>query len=143
MFKTPIIVPCFFAAILSFPMVVAAAVGDTSVPIDANLNCLDTRAMSGSIAKFQLTPGRYVVSLKGNNMAGGCSTGNPECRIDTVMIRGVDSSTSGGMAKWGLAVKNPTVVDVLGTGNANYEAFIIDGNCSDNTGDTSLIFQKV
>jgi len=123
-----------FVMLSSVPVVAGAA---TSIPINASANCFDTTSLSGGVARFQLAPGRYVASLVNNKMScsGGQLTGG--CLINSATISG-----SLGNARWGLSVRTPTVVDIPGSTNFSFTAFVVDNNCSDNTGTASLLFQK-
>jgi hypothetical protein len=110
-----------------------------SITIDAKQNCIQNAitpgASFGQSATFQLAPGRYVMSLTPNSMS--CSGGG--CLIDTVHVLG-------GMynARWGVAVtKQPMIVDVAGGAGANFYSFVTDDNCSDNTGQATLLIQTV
>lgn len=121
--------------VLSFSAVPAIAA--TSVPVDAILNCFDTSTSTGTATRFQLAPGRYVASITNNKMSCNFGSLSSGCLIDTVIIRGSNQ------AGWGLSVKTPTVVDVSGTSNVGFTAFVVDEPCSDNTGKANLQFQKV
>lgn len=113
----------------------------TSFPIDAKLNCFDvgTPTATGIPAKFELAPGRYVVSVVSNKMS--CSNGGQltnDCLIDTVILKGGKNQAS-----WGLSVKSPTIIDVTSFPEYPYfYAFVADGICEDNTGGATLRFQK-
>jgi pyruvate/2-oxoacid:ferredoxin oxidoreductase beta subunit len=57
--------------------------------------------------------------------------------INTVVIQSV-----GGTAGWGMTISAPSVVDVVGSANINFTAFVLDTPCYDNTGNATLRFQK-
>ncbi|MBT9100517.1 hypothetical protein KFZ76_22720 [Methylovulum psychrotolerans] len=128
-------------ALAIFALSTASAMAATSFPIDAKLNCFDveTPTVTGTPAKFELAPGRYVVSVIDNTMS--CSNGGQltnHCLIDTVILKGGLKQAS-----WGLSVKNPTIIDVTSFPEYPYfYAFVADGICGDNTGGASLSFQK-
>ncbi|WDD95943.1 hypothetical protein Bsp3421_006126 [Burkholderia sp. FERM BP-3421] len=121
---------------VAVPLVSSAA---TSIPIDARNNCITAvfgRAPGGTPARFQLTPGRYVISLVSNNMscAGGGLGGG--CLIDTVFMQG-----GWGTAHWGTnATAHPSVIDVTNTTTDMY-AYVSDDICSDNAGGATLLIQ--
>ena len=126
-------------AFVTFSMMSSLANAATTVSIDAYSHCFYTDAGTGTTASFQLAPGRYVVSLVNDKMS--CSNGilTGGCLIDSVVVR----TTAMGTARWGVAVstKAPTVIDVPGSGNANFVAFVVDGFCEDNVGTADLRFQ--
>jgi hypothetical protein len=111
----------------------------TSVPIDARNNCVTAvfgHAPGGTPARFQLAPGRYIVSLVSNNMSCSNGTLGGGCQIDTVFLQG-----GWGTARWGtVATARPTVIDMTMSASDIY-AYVSDDVCSDNTGQATLLVQ--
>ena len=128
----------FAAAVLSG----GVAVADVNVTINPARNCLDTTAgtfpYGAPVASSQIAAGTYMVSLRNNDMS--CNYNNLavhstfDCRVNTVLLRGVSSLQAG----WGLAVSSPVMVDVLAP--TVFYAFVVDTPCNDNTGSARLVF---
>lgn len=120
-----------------------AAEASVSMLINARSNCFDYSTLTmngGKVLSFTLSPGRYVASIKNNNMS--CSNGSlsPGCFITNVILQGTGTSS----ATWGISVtQNPVVVDVPNSASGQYWAFVGDNGCYNNTGTATLYIQNV
>lgn len=136
------ILPSFAAGMFYFSTAAAAPIDLT---INAQAHCFTTTFGTGGISIVTLTPGRYVASLINSSMScnGGVITDG--CSIDTVILQTKGGSTAAGnKTYWGVSVKKnaPVVVDIPGTAPLDAVAFVVDSDCSDNTGQGTLRFQK-
>lgn len=114
----------------------------TNININALQNCITAppgTAAAGAPAQFPMQKGTYEVSITNNNMSCSNNDLGGGCAMDTVLLQGGIGYSS---SRWGQSI-TATPVRVYIDVNATMIAWVSDDGCYNNTGQATLVINKI